>query len=391
MTETDRAPVSTVVAAACPSYAPDDVGAALDEALAALGGLATFIRPGDTVLLKANLFRSRPPGEAVTTHPEIVRQVALRCHQAGAARVWVGDSVTSGLTEAEHWARTGMASALQGSPAELKSWDCRQVALPCGGSWLAVPEWFQEVDAVISLPKLKAHNLTVMTCATKNVFGIISGHAKTQFHLKNPSTLEMSDFLVDVYAALKPRLSLADAVITMEGNGPVSGTSTSVGVILASSDAVALDAIACQALKIAPISVPMLRIAAERGLGRLDESHISCLGSGLSRLSAVHMKPSLARWVRLLPPWACFLTPLLFSLRPRPGAERCARCGICVQTCPRQALHLLAAKGPPAVDRQTCGSCLSCVASCPNEALSVGLHLGPLRLATFRRRAWYPR
>lgn len=185
---------SRVIVADCPSYLPNDVDTALAEIIQAIGGLTGFVKSGQTVLIKPNLFSAHPPEHAVTTHPQLVRQVILLCAKAGAGKIWVGDSPVGAQDEKELWARTGMQTAVANTSAELKSWHVKQKSLSCGEDILAVPEWYEDVDVVISLPKLKTHCLTTVTCGLKNVYGIVSGQAKIQFHVKYPSPLTMSAF-----------------------------------------------------------------------------------------------------------------------------------------------------------------------------------------------------
>ncbi|HWI57634.1 MAG TPA: DUF362 domain-containing protein [Bacillota bacterium] len=365
-----------VAVAACGSYETANVAAALAEVIEALGGLSTFIQAGQTVLIKPNLFSAHPPAHGVTTHPEVVRQVILLCVQAGAGRIWVGDSPVGMKSEADVWARTGMATAVAGTPAELKSWQGKQLALPCGDDRLAVPEWYREVATVISLAKLKTHALTTVTCGLKNVYGLVSGPAKSQFHVKYPSPLTMSSFLVRVHAALKPQLTIADAVVAMEGNGPAHGRPLPVGVLLASRDAVALDAVACAALRIEPSAVPMIRMAAATNLGEMDQAKIECVGSGVSRLRAANLKPSVARYLGRIPEPVFRLTTRLFRLRPRIKKALCAKCGICAGVCPKQAIKDDPGTGYPVINPAGCIDCFCCLESCPQTAIAMALYLG---------------
>lgn len=369
---------SRVVVVACSSYSAGDVDNALNEIMQSMGGLEAFITPGQTVLIKPNLFSPHAPEDAVTTHPELVRQVVRLCFAAGAGRVWVGDSPVGTHNERELWSRTGMTAAIAGTAAELKTWQVKQAPLNCGDDILAIPEWYSEVDVIISMPKLKTHCLTTMTCGLKNVYGIVSGQAKAQFHLKYPSPLTMSAFLVRVFAAFKPRLTIADAVVAMEGNGPAHGSPLPVGVLLASRDAVALDAVACTALRIAPESVPMIRLAAVAGLGAMDESRIECTGSGVAVLRATRLKPSLSRFLKLLPEWAFGVNLRLLRMRPKIRERLCIRCGMCTEACPREAIREQAGTGYPAIDKAKCIDCFCCLESCPQSAIAVQYSLGNL-------------
>jgi uncharacterized protein (DUF362 family)/Pyruvate/2-oxoacid:ferredoxin oxidoreductase delta subunit len=368
---------SRVAVAACASYAPATVARALQEALAALGGMGAFVRAGQTVLIKPNLLSARAPELAVTTHPELVRQVILQCVEAGAARIWVGDSPAGQHAEADLWARTGMTTAVAGTPALLKSWQTTKTPLlTCGADVLAVPEWYSEVDVVISLPKLKTHALTTLTCGLKNVFGIVSGQAKSQFHAKYPSPQTMSAFLVRVYAALTPHLTLVDAVIAMEGNGPANGRPLPVGVLLASRDAVALDATACAALRLPPTAVPMIRLAAQSGLGILDGERIECVGSGVTTLRAARLRPSVSRYLRYIPEPVFRLVTRLVRLRPVIREQQCVKCGICAGICQRQAIHEQGNEGYPRIDPATCIVCFCCMESCPRGAIAMHRRFG---------------
>jgi uncharacterized protein (DUF362 family)/Pyruvate/2-oxoacid:ferredoxin oxidoreductase delta subunit len=384
-----NAPASTrsrVAVAACASYLPAEVEIALAEILESLGGLSTFINAGQTVLVKPNLFSPHSPDHAVTTHPELVRQTVLACVKAGAGRVWVGDSPVGLHSETELWSRTGMTAAVAGTPAELKSWQVKQIPLQCGDDVLAVPEWYQEVDAVISLSKLKTHSLTTLTCGLKNVYGIVNGPAKSRFHVKYPSPLAMSAFLVRVFGTFKPVLTIADAVVAMEGNGPAHGRPVSVGALLGSRDTVALDAVACTALRIAPSAVPMIRMAAESKLGQMDESGIECTGSGVSRLRAVTMKPSVARYLRFIPEWFFWCTPRIFQLRPQIKNLLCAKCGICAGICPKHAIRKNEHTGYPDIDHSSCIDCFCCLESCPHSAIVARLYLANLLCLTQQKR-----
>jgi Pyruvate/2-oxoacid:ferredoxin oxidoreductase delta subunit len=277
-----------------------------------------------------------------------------------------------------------MEKAVSGTTAELKSWHVRQKPISCGSDILAVPEWYDDVDVVISLPKLKTHCLTTMTCGLKNIYGLVSGQAKIQFHMKYPSPLTMSAFLVRVFAKLKPHLTIADAVMAMEGNGPAHGHPLPVGVLLASRDAVALDAVGCVALRILPSTVPMIRLAAESNLGHMDTSTIDCIGSGVPQLHAACMKPSMSRFLRYIPEPLFRLSTVLWQLRPKIMVKHCSKCGNCVTNCPTKTIQ--ENNGIPHINQKDCIACFCCMESCPQGAIALQLYLGSLFCVVRKRR-----
>ncbi|MFA4945518.1 MAG: DUF362 domain-containing protein [Lentisphaeria bacterium] len=367
-------PPACVAAIACDSYESATVEAALRQALAAaVGGLEGVVKPGMTVLLKPNLLSARPPEQAVTTHPAVVAAMARLCREAGAARVWIGDSPAGLHPEAVLWERTGMAAAAAASGAELKSFAGAVVPRPVAGTHLPVPAWLAEVDVLINLPKLKTHGLTVLTCALKNPFGLVCGEAKAMCHAKYPSPRSMAGFLVEWFAAVRPALTVVDAVVALEGDGPANGAPRPLGVLVAGTDAVAVDAVCARALRVRPAAVPMLRLAAARGLGEVRHERITVRGDGAERLAAVRLKPSKARWLQWLPEPVFQLATRLLRCRPEIAAGLCVQCGICIGVCPRQAIHARAgaAKAPERIDNGACILCMCCVESCPRHAIRI--------------------
>jgi Pyruvate/2-oxoacid:ferredoxin oxidoreductase delta subunit len=162
----------------------------------------------------------------------------------------------------------------------------------------------------------------------------------------------------------------------MEGNGPAHGRPSPLGLLLASRDPVALDAVACATLRIPPASVPMIRLAAANSLGSMDVSAIDCVGSGVSRLESVGLKPSFAKYLRHVPEPMFRLSTRFLRLRPKIKNRLCAKCGICIGICPKKTIKKNERSGYPAIDQAGCIDCFCCVESCPDRAIAVQLYLG---------------
>ena len=123
----------------------------------------------------------------------------------------------------------------------------------------------REVDFVVSAAKLKTHGMMTYTGAVKNLFGVIPGLVKADYHLRLNSVDNFADHLVDICEAVKPVFSIIDGIDGMEGDGPSAGEKRHVGLIMASDSPYALDEVASSIIGIEPMMVPTVR-AAKRNL-----------------------------------------------------------------------------------------------------------------------------
>ena len=217
ITSPSSAARSVVAAVRCPDYSAAAVERAVRAAMTALGGISAHVRPGQTVLLKPNLLSARLPEQAVTTHPALMTALVRVCQEAGAARIWIGDSPAGQHAEAVLWEQTGMAAVAAATGAELKSFHVPLRTRPCAGLDLPSPVWLDEVDVLITVPKLKTHILTILTGAVKNQYGLVAGQAKANFHSHFPAPVAMSRFLAQLFGVFRPHLAVMDAGVAMEG------------------------------------------------------------------------------------------------------------------------------------------------------------------------------
>ena len=278
-----------VYLAACPDYGQAE--AKLREAVDALGGMERFVRPGERILLKANLLRAAPPESAICTHPAVAAAAAKLVAEAGGTAVITDspggalhkEAVLRGLYE-----KTGMAQAAAASGAEL-CYDAstRTVSLPAGRvlKQAEVIAPVAEADGVFDLPKLKTHVLMSMTGAVKNLFGVLPGLSKVGYHATHPSQEQFADVLLDLAEYVRPRLSILDGVLAMEGDGPgASGTPRHAGVLLVSDSPLALDTAAAALIGLPRASNPVLLAAQRRGLRPSCIEEVELLGEPLEAL-----------------------------------------------------------------------------------------------------------
>jgi uncharacterized protein (DUF362 family)/Pyruvate/2-oxoacid:ferredoxin oxidoreductase delta subunit len=364
---------SLVVLVPCADYEPDLVLRAVSEALEPLD-LMDAISRDKPVLLKPNLLMPAAPEKCVTTHPSVFAAVG-RIFQEKGFRLVYGDS-PNGVFKPEATAiRSGIHTEAQALGIPLVEFSRgRDVSFPGGmqNRRFHVAEGVLDSGFLVNLPKMKTHGLCMVTGALKNTFGVIPGARKAEFHIRHPDAEGFSRMIVDLNALVPSGLVVMDAVRAMEGNGPGSGTPVKIGLIIASRDPVAVDAVACRIMGVDPLSVHAVRIAAEAGLGNAAEDRIEIVGSG-KEIGMV--KPfTLPRHApgAGVPRFLMRFAKNIAVPKPFIAEARCSRCGQCVVACPASPKALSQTSGAvPRYDYGICVRCYCCQEICPNGAISL--------------------
>ena len=147
-------------------------------------------------------------------------------------------------------------------------------------------------EALINLPKLKTHSQMYMTGAVKNLFSCAAGKRKAWWHFKAGNYQEYFPLMISETARLVgPRFSILDAVLAMEGQGPGAGRPRRMGLLMASTDPVALDRVACEAAGLDPSRLRTLAAAEEIGWGQTDLSKIEIAGLPLKEAQLTPPSP----------------------------------------------------------------------------------------------------
>lgn len=366
-------PATRVAVTRCDDYDDARVRAAVMKSLALIGGLADVIKPGDQVLLKANLLAPSDPSASVTTHPAVVRAVIEAVKEAGGVPV-VADSPGYFYAGGKCRALTvcglkDVADELGVESLQFEAMENPFVETPVpGGEYLDsifAARLALEADVIITLPKLKTHASTWYTGAVKNMFGAVATRTRKQAHTL--ATYErFSSSIVDIYSVLRPRLAIMDAVMGMEGEGPRHGSPRQAGLILASKDPVALDAVASRIIGFDPMEIFTTRNATARGLGNGNLDKIEVLGELVENVTVDFKKPS-GRRINM-PPLIMKFADRLLKVRPECIQETCDKCGICAKSCPVDAI----AMNPyPNIDREKCIECFCCNEMCPTGAMEI--------------------
>lgn len=244
--------------------------AMLDRALAELGGIGAFVRPGQTVVIKPNIGWDVPPERGANTHPELVARLATLCREAGAKSVSIFDHTCDQWQRC--YATSGMEQAARDSGAMLVTGDdeamYREVAIPRGVRLRSaqVHRLVLDSDVYFNVPVLKHHSGSLMTGAMKNLMGVVWDR---RFYHGN----DLHQCIADFATFRPPTLNIMDAYHPMVRNGPRGRAEADVvelRSLLASADIVAIDTAAARMLGHEPAAIRHITLAAALGAGTMD-------------------------------------------------------------------------------------------------------------------------
>ena len=354
--------------------------AALVELLAPIGGLG-FVKSGDVIIIKANLVSAMKPDEAATTHPVLLSALTELLIEAGAAEVVIGDS-PGGLYNSAHlnkvYNATGMHDCEAHGAVLNTDFTESEAKFPeakiCTS--FSYTTYLDRADHIINFCKLKSHGMMAMSAAAKNLFGAIPGVTKPEYHYRFPSYEDFADMLLDLDEYFHPTLSIVDAVVGMEGNGPTAGTPKKMGALLASHSPHTLDMVAARLIGYEPFEIPTLDAAKRRDLVPECDGDLIIHGDLASLLvpdfERVTERRSLGFWGSSKNPVKNALGKVvskILSTRPVLVKDMCVGCGVCKNICPAKAIVIK--DGKAIIDRKKCIRCFCCQEFCPKSAMKV--------------------
>lgn len=236
----------------------------LQECLSALGGIEQFVKKGDKVLIKPNICGGNPKRPGSFTTIEVTDELVKLVREAGGTPL----VVDSDMIWTEFWpvaSEEGYYTWAKRSSTTFKNlFDTKCAYFDFGGALQiqVISKELLNADVIISLPTMKTHILTGVTCGMKNMYGTLPLMDKAVFH-----KLGIQKVIFEVNKAFLPNLTIIDGTIGGEAMGPLSSEPVNYQTLVASGNVVVADAVACKLIGFNPLDIEHIKLAHEAGLG----------------------------------------------------------------------------------------------------------------------------
>ncbi len=275
----------------------------VSEAIKLAGGLPNNIGAGDRVIIKPNVVLPHVPEESVTTDPRVCESIAKIVIGKGATPI-IAESSAVGIDTEEAFKEAGYGQLRKKGyevvDLKKKGTETLKVAVPEGKSLkeLLIPRLILEAKAIISVPKIKTHNQSLVTLSLKNMKGILPDAIKKKFH----TTFGVFQACADLATVVKADFSVVDGITGMEGFGPVLGDIVDMGLIIAGRDPVAVDAVTSVVIGFGPREDPIVDASACSNVGTANLSQIEIVGEPISKVRRRFKHCSEALQESVIPP-----------------------------------------------------------------------------------------
>ena len=352
------------------SYDPALLDLAIKDFLES--GKLTKLAKAKRVLVKTNALGAYAPDRAVTTHPAVLEAVIKYLLSKG-KEVWLGDS-PGGSLGFDHVFETcgykALADKYQIKLVNLSTSGFREVI--SDGFPLRVTDVIWRCGAVINVAKYKTHSLMAYTGALKNLYGLVPGMVKTEYHKEYPDTNSFASMLVALYGAVRSRITynIIDGIVGMDGAGPAAGKPKHFNLLFGSTSIPALDFTASRIMGFKLKEVPYLFDALHKD-GIIPSRIVIPTSFRTYRIEdadigVVKLRSDALKYV---PRLAARAFKKVYDTRPVVGPD-CQKCGVCVKGCPVQAISWQA-DGYPLIDPKLCIKCMCCHELCPYQKIEI--------------------
>ena len=338
--------------------------------------LKNILSDKKTILLKPNLLGAFNPELAVTTHPKIIEAI-IKILIKDNKKILLGDSPGGSVSINKVWEKTGIKEIASQYPIELVKFNQSVEKIPGKNDFIYLSSYLSQADAIINIPKLKTHSLVKYTGAVKNLYGLIPGLKKSDYHRKYANPKAFSEFIASFYNLIKDKVTynIMDGIIGMEGEGPSSGTTRNFGLLIASQSAAGLDYIATGILGFNPAKLLIVSKSLEyENLSpqalQIEKKWHDFKIKDVKKTKVESFNNILSR----IPNPILKIFKKLFKYYPAFNSN-CKLCKICVDSCPVAAIKLTQEMDKPEIDKNKCIKCMCCQELCPHNAIYVNKSL----------------
>ena len=344
------------------------------------------IKKKQIVLIKPNIISQNYPKQCTTTHPAVIDAVC-RILKDLDCKIIIAESSAfyqGGYTEKGFYT-SGIVDIAEQYNAET-------VCIEKNGSKfytnnnnkvlksILLTKSLDEADYIINMPKLKTHAFFKLSCAVKNLYGLIPGGVKQEYHyICSQSQKVFGEKLCDIYKTVQPDLNIMDGIWGLEGFGPsAAGTPKKTGIICVAENPFALDYSVSRMIGYDPDEIQSNHAGMKRGLYNPEEINIK---GDYDKIPDIFYKKPKVEEAKNIPKEKTMLNN--FILKPEIKAKKCSMCLICAESCPFGAITI--SDNIKTVDRNKCLSCYFCFYNCPDKAIYLKASFLNLFIRAFRR------
>ena len=355
------------------NYNLDELIVNIRQSLNNIINMDEIFTEGKTVMLKVNAVSNMNYDHGYTTHPMFLKAL-IRVLKDYPVKIIVSDnhpfnSIKSTLKG------NGTLKVIEEENVTLA--DNHELKEISSENYLQyksfnVSKTFVEADIMINLPKLKTHSFTYFSCAQKNLFGLIYGLEKANWHVIANNPKDFGTMINDLYCITKEQfkenhlIHLCDSIECLQGDGPTTGgNKTKMNAIFASTSGVALDIVG---LKMAGLDLEKSFItttALKNNIELSNKDDIEVIGNYFEQYSLEEPEKPLGA-IKLLNNQ--FMKNLLLE-HPIVDKDKCLKCGACAKICPKHTMRIKQGEYPKLKTNQ-CIRCWCCSEVCPVSAIS---------------------
>lgn len=280
------------------SQSEEEIAKSLKILIKKLGGIARFVKPGQTVVIKPNIVSDHGikdgeyNGGVVTDIRLIAALVDMLMPVAGQIIIAEGSSINRSETS-KLFTLYGYEKLVERGEGKVRLVDLNNDELvekkvPRGKRMLIrkIPVTLEQADVFINVPVMKIHFAARVSLCIKSMQGTVPPLEKYMTHF-----FGLWQNLVNIHHLLKPQLWIIDGTTAQEDFGPLSGTPKPMNLLVGGINPVAIDAVCMRIMGMQPEDSPPVWLAHLQGFGPIAPADINIVGPSVEELRDAFKQP----------------------------------------------------------------------------------------------------